>query len=77
MFYLLGYKDERFRRLCTTNVMHRILREMCERPEKHNQDDGFGKLDPNILKDDAKMKKILHKYVDEKIVTDIWSGKTI
>ena len=78
MFYLLGYKDERrFRRLCTTNVMHRILREMCQHPQEHNQHEGFGELDPDVLNDDAKMKRILHKYVDEKIVTDIWSGKTI
>ena len=74
MFHLIGYKDKKFKRLCTTNVMHRILREMCEHPEKHNQDDGFGVLK---VPDDAKMKRILDTYVDEKTDTDIWSGKTI
>ena len=79
MFHLLGYKDEQFKRLCTTNVMRNILREMCEHPQEHNQLEGFGKLDPDVLKENITMKRILHKYLDpeKKTVTDIWSGKTI
>ena len=78
MFLLPGFEGEEFKKLCKTNIMHKILRDMCSHPETHTQDEGFGELRAEaVISNDSRLNELLCKYTDPNTITDFWSGKTI
>ena len=78
MHIFSGFQGEELKKLCKTNIMHKILRDMCSHPDTHTQDEGFGEMVAEaVISDDTKLNELLCKYTDPKTVTDIWSGKTI
>ena len=69
--------SDKFEQLLNTVTMRHILVEMCNHPERHDLDEGFGMLEPwNILGDNESMKELLQHYTEPEN-TEYWAGKNI